>query len=190
MKVELNVEEIRAAVIEKCVSEIMDGHDGSIASIVREKIRERIDDRVASCMNDKIDALLNDAMRETLNESIIPVNMWGEKVGEPTTIKAAIHERARSFWESKVNSKGVETIYGGKPRWEHLLGEELRGAFADAIKQDMVNIAGALKDAVRKDFYGAVDKGLNDIFKIKSKIRFNHLLNIDSHKVNMLFRFV
>jgi hypothetical protein len=169
MDLKIDPEEIRQAVIAKCVDEVMENWDGSIRSMVTESLRSRIDDKVTHQMNTKIDDMLGDAMQQTLEESITPVNTWGEKVGEPTTLKAVIHERARDFWNTKVNKEGSPSNYGGKPRWEHLLGEELRGAFGDAIKQDMVNIAGALKDAVRKDFYGAVDKGLNDIFKVKSR---------------------
>lgn len=169
MDLKIDADEIRTAVIARCVDEIMGNWDESITSMVSKSLREKIDSKVTNLMNDKIDTMLTDAVKSTLDESITPVNTWGEKVGETTTLKAVIHERARDFWNTKVNKDGAPSQYSSsKPRWEHLLGEELRGAFSDAIKKDMVNIAGSLKDAVRSDFYGAIDKGLNDIFKIKS----------------------
>lgn len=170
MELKFDQEEIREAVINKCVDEILGYNEDSVSQMVTEELRHRVNGKVSKTLDEKIEALLQDAMTQCLNEEITPVNTWGEKVGEPTTLKAAIHERARDFWTEKVNGEGKSTNYGGKPRWEHLMGTELREAFSKAISQNITNIAGALKDAVRKDFYGEIDKGLNDLFKVNSKV--------------------
>lgn len=167
MQFELNKEEINAAIIDKAVGQLL-GDSDFLYERIDAEVGKLIRDAIAKRLNDAVENTLNTIMTQALDTEVSPVNIWGEREGKPTTLRAALHDRAAKFWSEKVNKKGEISNYGGKPRYEYVLSEIVGSEFNAAIKQNIVNIAGAVKDAVRNDFYDAVDKNLNDLFKIKS----------------------
>lgn len=144
-----------------------------------ERVSERVSQIISQRMNEifgeklktKIDEFLTEEMTKIVQTEIAPVNLWGEKVGEPTTIKNALAERARDFWNQKVNNEGKATSdnYYSKPRHEYLFGKIVNEEFAKAVSQDTVNIVGALKIALKDNMTKTLDDKLNELIKVKIK---------------------
>lgn len=167
MKVELNQKELEAAIIKQAVGELL-GNDDQIYIRVHDEVTKRVNAALSKRLDASIERAINETMEKALDSDIQPVNVWGEKTGKPTSIRAALHERARGFWQEKVDNKGEKSSYGGRPRYEHVLSMITAKEFDSAIKQNIVNIASAIKDAVRADFYAQVDAKLNEFFKVNS----------------------
>lgn len=165
MKVELNEVEVRQAIIEQAVDQIL---GNNIYEQIEREASKRINEAIAKRLDGIIEDTLNTITREALDTEIHPINIWGEREGNPTTVRAALHNRAKSFWQEKVNKNGEKTSYGGVPRYEHVLGIITAKEFESVIKQNITDIAGAVKDAIRSDFYSGVDNQLNKLFKVKS----------------------
>jgi len=167
MKLELNQNEISEAIINKAVDELL-GDKGRMYDLIRKEASERISAAIEKRLNNAVEEALNTIMEHALNGEVSPVNVWGEREGDPTTIRAALHDRAKSFWSEQVDKNGKRNNYSGVPRYEHVLSVITAHEFDSAVKQNIANIAGAVKDAVRKDFYDAVDVKLDAFFKINS----------------------
>ena len=165
MKVELNQERLEQAIIDQTVNEIL-GDEQDIYDRIRGEIDRQVTAALAKNLNSGIEKMLNEIMEKALDTEAQPVNIWGEREGKPTTIRAALHDRAQAFWQEIVDSKGEKASYGGRPRYEHVLSIITAREFDTAVKQNIINVAGAIKDAVRADFYKAVDTQLNAFFKV------------------------
>lgn len=167
MEFKLDQERLEKAIIDQAVDRIY-GDEESIYQRIRNEVDHRIDVAITKGLSAQIETTLNAIMERALDTEIQPVNMWGEREGKPTTVRAALHDRAKAFWQEKVDREGKASNYGGVPRYEHVLGVITAKEFDAQIKQNIVNIAGAIKDAVRADFYKQVDVKLNEFFKVTS----------------------
>lgn len=167
MDLKIDQERIEQAIIVRAVYEILGG-DEQIDSRVYSEVERQVKTALEKTLNAKVDQALNDALHTALEAEIQPVNIFGEREGKPTTIRATLHERAKNFWNETVNSKGEKATSSDKPRWEYVLSIITAKEFESAIKQDVINVAAAIKDSVRKTFYAEVDAKLNDYFKVKS----------------------
>jgi hypothetical protein len=165
MKVEFDQAKVEQAIVDQAVSELL---NSNIEDSIHDEIKRQVTEALNKNLNSRIEKTLNEIMKQARDTEMCPVNVWGEREGKPTTLRVALHDRAQAFWQEKVNSEGKRESYGGKPRYEHALSVITAKEFDSAIKQNIVNIAGAIKDAVRADFYKVVDTQLNDFFKIKS----------------------
>src|SRR3990167_6826640 len=85
-------------------------------------IREKIEKIFASGLKERIDGFLDMEMKKIVGEEIAPVNIWGEREGKPTTIRAELANRAKEFWNVRVNEDGKESSYGGTERSKVLMG--------------------------------------------------------------------
>lgn len=168
MEFKFDQEKLEQQIIEQAVDRIY-GDEENIYHRIRDRVDARLNDALAKGLNSAIENAINEVMERALDDEIQPVNIWGEREGQPTTIRGALHERAKNFWHEKVDGKGEKSTYGGRPRYEHVLGIITAKEFDTQIKQNIINIAGAIKDAVRADFYKQVDEKLNEFFKVTSK---------------------
>lgn len=167
MEVQFDQEKLEKAIVAQAVNELL-GDNGDLFDRASHEISSRVDAALAKGLDGVIEKTINEIMEKALDTEIAPVNVWGEREGNATTIRAALHERARNFWSEKVDKEGKASSYGGQPRYEHVLSIITAKEFDSAIKQNITDIAGAMKDAIRKDFYEQVDGKLNEFFKVKS----------------------
>lgn len=167
MEFKFDQQKLEDQIVSHAVDEIYRGDD-AIYNRIEKEVSARLDAAITKGLNGQIEKAINSIMAKALDAEVQPVNIWGERQGKPTTIRDALHERARAFWQEKVDKDGKVTSYGGVPRYEHVLSIITAKEFDAQIKQNIVNIAGAIKDAVRTDFYKQVDEKLNEFFKVSS----------------------
>ncbi len=144
---------------------------------IQEYVTNRIEELISSVMTDEmrasmvatIDQRLAEETEKVLQQKIVPVDMWGEAKGEPTTIREQIHKRALEYWEERVepdrNNQGRyrATSYGGQPRHKMVYKDIAKEAFEEAIKANVSEMVKAFRDAMRKDVYKVVDKRIDSI---------------------------
>lgn len=140
-------------------------HD--VAEMVDAEIKRRVREHVEKRLERAIDATLNAAMEKILGDEIIPCTIWGERTGKPTTIRAALADKARDFWDVRVERDGRITTYGGKPRHEYLMEQILKDKFAEAVKENATTIIAAFKAAVTADAQKMVAEHINKLIVVR-----------------------
>lgn len=141
------------------------GDNGELADAATTRLRERIEEIIKTGIASRVDAFLDAEMRELLSKEIIPLTMWGEKAGEPTTLRDVLHKRALEFWDVRVDKDGRKSDWGGTPRHEHLMSKILQDEFAQAVKQNASTIVAAFKQALLADSKKLVEQHINALIK-------------------------
>lgn len=98
--------------------------DVAFCQVAEKKIEEAIKNLIKNLqptIQQKIDQLVTARTEEIFLKPFQPVNEWGEKQGEPTTIKDMISKEAIKFWECAVDDNGDVTKYGS--------GKQTRAAY-------------------------------------------------------------
>lgn len=130
-------------------------------------ITERVKDIIQNGVTAKVDTFLNDEMTRIVSQEINPVNIYGEREGKPTTLKAILSQRAKDFWDVKVNADGKSDCYGGKPRSEWLFAKIVDEEFRKAIAANLESIVGAFKAALQRDAQAMVVSHIEKLIKLK-----------------------
>lgn len=154
-------EEILNRAAEKAAADIL-GED--LYDYAENMLKKRINETVEKVLEDRIEKTLSEVMGRILEEEVTPRNIWGEKQGEPTTIKAALSERAREFWQVRVGNDGKPSQYGGQPRHEWLVQQTVKTEFEAAIKANINEVVDGFKQAMRKDAGQWISKYIGDVF--------------------------
>jgi len=143
----------REEVLELAARKLADAFsdDGEIEGQATRMIRERIETAFAQKLTARIDDFLTTEMQRLLGEELNPVDIFGERTGKPTTIRATLAERARVFWDVRVDCKGKAESYGGRPRHEVLFTQIVNDEFVKAIQSTTNEIVGAFKAALKAD---------------------------------------
>lgn len=139
--------------------------DADIESTATDMIREKIKLAFETGMKKRIDDFLNEEMQRIVAQEIVPVNIWGEREGQPTTIKAELAKRAKEFWNIKVNKEGKEESWGGEPRSTHLMKQILKDEFANAVKENAEVIVSQFKAALKQNATQLVVKHIDSLIK-------------------------
>ena len=119
--------------------------------LVNKLIRERVEQAFKESLTKRVDALLNETVLKLVDETVTPVDIWGERTGLPTTIRQAPAQRAKDFWLVKVNADGKEATYNGTERWKMFLQQVSKEEFTKAIQENIESIVTGFKEALRAD---------------------------------------
>jgi hypothetical protein len=176
MDIQIDVAAVMELAAQKIADEVL-GDSDSFYEKVEARIESIIDSAVGESLQasvrDRIDATLNASLAEMLDRQIIPVDMWGERTGEPTTIRAQLHKRALEFWEERVEpdrhntGQLKRTTYGGEPRYKVVYKQITEDAFKDALKANVNEIVSAFKAAVKVDAAKLINEHIEKIINVK-----------------------
>jgi hypothetical protein len=89
--------------------------DVPLSEVVNENIEKAIGDLVEKAVGtiqEKIDAIIKEKIESVFNAPFIPVDRWGEQVGESTTIRDMIAKEALDYWNTCVDKNGTKNTYG------------------------------------------------------------------------------
>lgn len=140
-------DEILNLAVQKLIEEAF--HDDHVDELVSTTIRSRVLEITKDSLPEIINKFLSEELNRIATAPVTPQNIWGEKAGEPSTIRDQLHKRALTFWEERVDGQGKVTSYGGYPRHEHLVRQCLQEEFSNAVKTNaaavVVEFANALK---------------------------------------------
>lgn len=143
----------REEVLELTANKVADefGDYESVSALASKIIRERVEKVFAETLNARIDALLSETIAKLIDETVTPVDIWGEPTGPATTIRQALANRAKAFWLVKVNADGKENTYNGTERWKMFLQQVSKEEFTKAIQENISSIVVGFKEALRAD---------------------------------------
>lgn len=172
MDLNIDPKDVIELAAEKVAKAILAEHDDlyeTVSSRIEAEINSVITDEMRASMTETIDAKLAEETERVLQQKIVPVDIWGEAKGEPSTIREQLHKRALEYWEERVepdrNNSGRYrvTSYGGEPRHKVVFKDIAKDAFEQAMKANVTEMVKAFRDAMRKDAYAVVSKHIDDI---------------------------
>lgn len=131
-------------------------------------VKERLDKLFSERITADVESAIKGELETILSETITPVDVWGEKAGKPTTLRAAMRDRSADFWTQTVDSKGNPSSgYGTTPRWEVVMKKFLTTEFDNVIKQNIVEVVGALKASMRVDLANRCNAVMDELIRVK-----------------------
>lgn len=172
MELNIDPKDVMELAAQKVADQVLEHYDDLAAtaeSRIEALINSVIDDQMCSSMRDGIDEKLAQEMEKVLQQKIVPVDMWGDSTGTPTTIRDQIHKRALEYWEEKVepdrNNTGRYrvTSYGGTPRHKLVFQDVAKAAFDEAMKANINELVKAFRDAMKKDAFKAANEQIESI---------------------------
>lgn len=166
----------REDVLNLAAQKLVDRFDDyeELNSLADKLIRESVAKRIADTVPARVEECLRGELERLLATEISPVDIWGAVVGKPTTVRDALTESAKAFWSTKVNHEGKPSDpdrYSsdkGKTRAEWIIQKITAEEFSGAIKQNLVNIVAAFKDALREQAQKDIGEHLNKLLVVKS----------------------
>lgn len=143
-------EELLDAAAQKLCDQFHDS--GDLYNRFEQEIHDRVHKVTGTQLEDIVTTKITEATEKILDETVQPRNIWGDKEGEPTTIRAALSEKARDFWMEKVDKDGKRTgSYGNKPRFEYLVQDYLKKEFEAAMAENITAIVQGFREAMTKE---------------------------------------
>lgn len=158
-------------VLELAANKLVDcfASDEDLRSLAEHKVSDRIKEVFELKLNRRIDEFLTSEMAKLLNQEICPTDIWGNKVGSPTTIRDQLAQRAKIFWDVRIDADGRESSYGGSPRHEVLFKRICQDKFSEAIKENSELIAGEFKAALKADAAKIAAEHIDKLITVRSK---------------------
>lgn len=174
----MQVEVTPEAVIEMAATKIVNefANFDALYKKVEIALEARIDKLFAERINDLVEDALNKQLDGAMRRTIQPVDIFGDPVGEPTTIQDTLAAKAKEFWTAKVDDDGKVPKRDGyyhknrrQTRAEYMLGKVVADEFAALVKANAVAISEAFKEAVRADLHKQIDTHLDTMINPKRK---------------------
>lgn len=156
-------------VLQLAAQKLVDAYSGEpdLTEMAESLVRERVEQVVAKGLVQRVDDVLSKELDALLAKEIVPVDVWGEKAGAPTTIRAQLHQRAKEFWEVSVSEDGRSASWGGKPRHERLMEKIVKDEFAKAVKENIDVMLSGLKSALKEHGTKVVSDHIDSLVRIK-----------------------
>lgn len=160
-------------VLELAANKLVDAHynsDENLSERAEKIIRNRVCELFSEThIKGKIDKALSDELEKLLGTEIIPVDIWGQRDGKPTTIRAQLADRAQRFWEVRISDDGRESSYGGTPRCEVLMKKLLKDEFEKAVASNAEVIVAEFKKALTTSGHKVVTEQIEKLVRVQTR---------------------
>ena len=126
----------REEVLDRLVDRLADSIHRSMEISIEKKVEEAFARRAQDIIIDRV-SRITDKYLETPYQ---PVNSWGEKVGEPTSVAEIIETTFQTWWKTPVDKAGKpvsSSFYGSKmPRAQYVAGEIAADVLGGHLKNE------------------------------------------------------
>lgn len=165
---ELNQERIENGIIAEVADKIMG--DDELYDRVKRAVDAKIDKLWKETAEDRIRSEVELAIAEGFEKSYRKVDSFGQTSGEPTTIRKELERLITGYWDQRVGRDGkpTDSSYSSTSRAEWMMTQLVAADFQGEMKQHVINLGGALKDQLRSELHGTVNRLLSDVFKVQS----------------------
>lgn len=165
---ELDLAKIEAAIVAQAVENIVG--DDNLYERVKRGIEARIDALFDGKVRELVDAQIDRVVKEGFEREYRKVDSFGRPVGQPTSISKELERLTANYWQERVdrNGKPTESTFSSTSRAEWVMAQICADDFSKAMKQHVVNVAGALKDNFRAVLDQHISVLLSDVFKVQS----------------------
>ena len=166
----INEEDLKAAIVDKAANEIL-RYDDDLSAMVRQEVKARVDRIFADRATQQIQQAIDDAVAKSFEQEYRRVTAFGEPEGQPTTIRKELERTVSSYWSAKVDprtGKPATSDYNAVTRAEYLMTQVCAEDFSAGLKSSVLSVTGALKDGLRNQLAKQMDSMLNELFHVKS----------------------
>ena len=166
----INEEDLKAAIVERAADEILK-QDDDLTSMISKEVKSRLDKIFIDRAEAQIEAAIDHAVQTAFDREYQRVTSWGEADGPKTSIRAQIDKVITGYWSEQVNAKSgkPDSGYGDKvTRAEFLVTQMCAKDFSQQMRDDAIQITGALKDGLRNQMAKVMDDMLSTLFHVKS----------------------
>ena len=166
----INEEDLKAAIVERAADEILK-QDDDLTSMISKEVKSRLDKIFIDRAEAQIEAAIDHAVQTAFDREYQRVTSWGEADGPKTSIRAQIDKVITGYWSEQVNAKSgkPDSGYGDKvTRAEFLVTQMCAKDFSQQMRNDAIQITGALKDGLRNQMAKVMDDMLSTLFHVKS----------------------
>lgn len=156
----INKDELKKLVVDAIIEQVTYTHsvddEGNAHRQERliDELKREIKEIIQKNTTEIIGKRLNECTDEILNGPFQPVDNWGDKKGEATTLRDMIKKRSGIYLEEKVDSDGKLSNYNGHPRLDWLISkivkDQLDCTFKKEITQEVERAKLTLKNLVAK----------------------------------------
>ena len=136
-----------------------------VESLVNKMIKERVDEAFKNRLNKAIDDFLQSELDKLVDTKITAVDIWGNPIGKPTTIRESLVAKSKDYWDQKVNGEGKPTTYGGETRATWIINKIVAKEFEDAVKANISGIIQGFKESLRADATKKLDEYIKTLIK-------------------------
>jgi len=165
----INEEDLKAAIVDKAANEIL-RYDDDLSSMVRAGVKERLDKIFAERVNAQIHQQIDEAVLNLFNHEYQRVTAWGQPEGEPTTMRKELEKTVTNYWSAKVDARTgkADGGYNSVSRAEYLMTQICAEDFTAHVRGAAVNVTATLKDGMRNQMAKVMDQILSELFHVKS----------------------
>lgn len=123
---------------------------GEIIHIIADKLKNQIWEDEKKQLQARIQEVLDNELMKILNNTFQPVNHWGDKDGQPTTIKQIFIDKSKDYWLQQVDSNGkASDKWGAKmSRAEFVTKGQIEAAFRDVMNSEIAVVVSSFKSAL------------------------------------------
>lgn len=165
----INEEDLKAAIVERATDEILK-QDDDLTVMISKEVKSRLDKIFIDRAEAQVAAAIDQAVQNAFDREYQRVTTWGESDGPKTSIRAQIDKVINGYWSEQVSAKTGKPHegYDKVTRAEYLVTQMCAKDFSEQMRQDALNITGALKDGLRNQMAKVMDDTLNGLFHVKS----------------------
>ena len=120
----------------------------------RGDIRKAVQDEVRLTIQSSVGAIIEKAVNEPIQQH----NSYGEKVGEPTTLKALIGKAAEGYLGAKVNERGETGYSANQTRLDYIVKKNVEATLDYTMQKEIKQAVEAAVAAAQLKVAEAVAK--------------------------------
>lgn len=125
-----------------------------IVEQARGDIRKAVTDEVRATIKSSVGAIIEKAVNEPIQQH----NHYGEKVGEPTTLKALIGKAAEGYLGAKVDARGETSYNANQSRLDYIVKKNVESVIDYKMQQEIKKAVEAAVAAAQMKVAEAVAK--------------------------------
>jgi hypothetical protein len=166
----INEDDLKAAIVEKATEEIL-RQDDDLSELISKEVNSRLDKIFNHRASAQIEAAINDAIKNSFDREYQKITQWGEPTGPKTTIRAELEKTVSGYWSAKVEAKNgrpTSSDYNSVTRAEYLMTQVCAQDFSEGMKSAVISVTGALKDGLRNHLAAQMDNMLSELFHVRS----------------------
>lgn len=168
MNMQIDQARLEKAVVQQVIDYFVD--EEKTFEKIRNDISARIDKLFADHATEMVKKMAEDAVLNGFEREYVKIDQWGQKAGEPTSIKKELERMVSAHWSERVDLKGnsTDSSYNSTSRAEYLMNKICAADFSKTMQEHATNITGHLKDGLRTQLAAHMDIMLSDLFRVKS----------------------
>ena len=144
--IEYDAERMFDAIVRAAVHQIVEQSRGDIRKAVQDEVRATIQSSVGAIID------------RVVNEPIQQHNTYGERVGEPTTLKALIGKAAEGYLGAKVDARGETGYNANQSRLDFIVKKNVEATIDYTMQKEIKQAVEAAVAAAQLKVAEAVAK--------------------------------